>query len=314
VSITVPLSAWTGGWTPDPIGLLALALSIGYAIAGHRRARTARTPIPLARAIAFHLGCLLLFVLGCGPLTHYATLLFWVRAMQITILLYLVPLALACGTPLRVFGSAAPASSRRPLLRLLRSRAAKILTHPAVASPLLLITPWVLLFTGWNVAAMRSQWVDVPTRLLLLGIGFVYFWSRVQADPVPRRFPQGLSLLLTIAESLGDGILGVTVWLFGLQYVDYYGSLGFTDPDQLRLSQTIGAGMLWLLADVIGLPFLAVLMAALRREDRRNEIAVDAALDRAAAAPPTEQPDGAPTPSAGLWWEQNDELRDRFRR
>lgn len=305
MSLTVPLSAWSD-WTADPIGVLAVAASAGYLVAGWRCRRGDGVPVP--RRIAFHFGCLGLFVLSCGPLTHYATELFWVRALQITVLLYLVPLALASGTPLTAIGAALPAPAALRGIAALRSRPAHLLTHPAVASGLLLAVPWILIFTGWNVAAMRHGALDAVTRLILLMIGGLYFWTRIQADPVPRRWPQGLSLLVTLVESIGDGILGVVVWLGPVLYTGYYAALGFTDADALRTSQTIGAGMLWILADVIGVPFLMILLVALRREDTATQARVDAAQDAAEAAAPVDD-----APPAGLWWEQDPRLRDRFR-
>jgi hypothetical protein len=78
-------------------------------------------------------------------------------------------------------------------------------------------------------------------------------------------------------------------------------------PDQ-RLDQTIGAGVLWILGDVVGLPFVLLLMRALSHDEKAHAVRVDAELDTAEAA----ESDGAA--AAGLWWENDPQLRERFRR
>jgi len=79
------------------------------------------------------------------------------------------------------------------------------------------------------------------------------------------------------------------------------------DQRRQRLDQTIGAGVLWILGDVVGLPFVLLLMRALSRDERAHAVEVDAELDTA------EQTDDEAAPS-GLWWENDPQLRERFRR
>lgn len=249
----------------------------------------------------------MLAILACGPIHAYAPHLFWARALEITVLLYCVPLLLASGMPVTVIGGNLPTHLRRRGERFLRSAPAKAVTHPAVASGLLLVTPWVLLFTSWNTTALAHPALDVLTRGWLLAVGVGYYYSRTQADPVPRRYPQSLSLLITLVESLADGVLGIVVWLGPTMDTIYYAGLGLTDTAQLRLSQTVGAGMLWLLADVFGLPFLMLLMTALRREDSRRQARADAAIDAASEERPGDEP------TTGLWWETDPRMTDRYR-
>ncbi len=308
MSITVPASAWLNDGHIDPLGVAAVVLALAYLWAARGGA------VPVARRVAFVLvGCLAAAVIACGPIAEYAPRLFWVRALQITLLLYVVPLGLASGMPVTVFGGRLSPARRSAALRALRSPLARALGHPVVGSGLLLVTPWVLLFSGWNLAAMHSPALDLVTRCALVLAGFVYFYTRIQADPVPRRYPQGLSLLITLVESLADGVLGIVVWLGPLLYTAHYAALGFGE-DQMRLSQTVGAGMLWLLADLFGLPFLVILMLALRREDAARQVRVDAAEDARDAARADAPGVGDGAQSTGLWWESDPGLAHRYRR
>ena len=74
----------------------------------------------------------------------------------------------------------------------------------------------------------------------------------------------------------------------------------------MRVDQSIGAGVLWLLGDVLGVGFIAVLMQRFFSADERSRAAtvVDAELDQGAGS----------APPSGLWWENDPQLRDRMRR
>ncbi|MGN6336211.1 MAG: cytochrome c oxidase assembly protein, partial [Mycobacterium sp.] len=85
-------------------------------------------------------------------------------------------------------------------------------------------------------------------------------------------------------------------------------------PDP-RLDQTIGAGVLWILGDLVGWPFVLLLMRALSRDEKAHAVAVDAELDEAEAkAHSGEGADGETPAASGLWWENDPQLRERFHR
>jgi cytochrome c oxidase assembly factor CtaG len=169
-------------------------------------------------------------------------------------------------------------------------------------------TPWLLYLTPWYTAALENEWIGAPTRIVFVAIGFGYFYARLQADPVPRRYSQAISLLITVTEALGDGVLGLVIWQGSLIGAAYYAALHRSwGPDQ-RLDQTIGAGVLWILGDLVGWPFVLLLMRALSRDESAHAVRVDAELDAAEAA---ESESAAPS---GLWWENDPQLRERFRR
>jgi cytochrome c oxidase assembly factor CtaG len=238
----------------------------------------------------------------------YAYVLFWMRALQVLLLLYVVPFFLAQAKPVTVVRDALGPAGRDRIDRLLASRLARVIAHPLTTSLAMLATPWLLYLTPWYTAALESEWIGAPTRILLVAIGFGYFYARLQADPVPRKYSQLISLLITVAETLGDGLLGLVIWQGSLIATAYYAGLHRSwGPDQ-RLDQTIGAGVLWILGDVVGLPFVLLLMRALSRDEKAHAVQVDAELDKAEAA------EGESVAPSGLWWENDPQLRERFRR
>jgi cytochrome c oxidase assembly factor CtaG len=233
----------------------------------------------------------------------YAPVLFWVRALQVLLLLLVTPFLLALGRPVAVLCAASPAIDR-VVESALSSRVLRVACSPLVTSVAMLATPWLLYLTPWYVASMTGP-VATATRLLLVVVGFGYFYARLQTDPVPRRFSPLVSIGISVVESLADGLLGVVLWLGPLIAVDYYASLQRNWGPSPRIDQSIGAGILWIAGDVLSIPFVLVLMRQLGSHERRRAAEVDAALEDVTA----EQ-----GPASTLWWENDPQLRDRFGR
>ena len=295
-------------WYLDLTSATLIVLVAGTYAWCYRRARGGAQPVEPAQAGCVGVGIVLWALATVGAIGSYAYVLFWVRALQVLLLLYVVPFFLAQGKPITVGRDALGPGGRERVDRLLGSRWARVLAHPLTTSLAMLATPWLLYLTPWYTAALQNQWIGALTRIILVVIGFGYFYARLQADPVPRKYPQLISLLISVAETLGDGVLGLVIWQGSLIAAEYYSALHRSwGPDQ-RLDQTIGAGVLWILGDVVGLPFVLLLMRALSRDERAQAIQVDAELDR------TETIASEEAAPAGLWWENDPQMRDRFRR
>jgi len=295
-------------WHTDVVSATAIVLlAIGYAWC-YRQTRNAELPVGRAHAGCFYVGLLAWALATASSIGAYAYVLFWVRALQVLLLLYVVPFFIAQGKPVTVVRDALGPAGRDRIDRFLATRFARVIAHPATTSLAMLATPWLLYLTPWYTAALETEWVGAPTRILLVAIGFGYFYARLQEDPVPRKYPQLISLLITIGEALGDGVLGLVIWQGSLIGAAYYAGLHRSwGPDQ-RLDQTIGAGVLWILGDLVGWPFVLMLMRALSRDEKAHAVQVDAELDMAESA------EDQSTAPSGLWWENDPQLRERFRR
>ena len=295
-------------WTIDPIALLIAAGLGGWYYWSVRRLRRNGGHWPRARSIAFlgaGLGSYLLATMSC--IGVYADVLFSMRAAQIIVLLMVSPLGLALGAPFTLLRETLPANQAARCRALLHSRLGKTLAFPATTSALLIATPWLLYFTDWYPTVLRSTIVDGLTRIALLLIGFGYFWSRLQLDPVPRRYPYLVSMWITFAEVIFDAALGLTLWFSGhLVAGDYYQTLGRPWGPDLRLDQIIGAGVLWIVGDLAGLPFLGALVTRMMREDTKQAQEIDKQLD---AQQPVDSPE-----LTRPWWENDPVLAARFKR
>jgi len=294
-------------WTVDvPVLLIVLVLA-GFYLAGVRRVRRGGQPWPGARAVAFLAGGTGALVIATMSFAGvYQRVLFWPRAVQTVLLLLVAPLFLALGRPLSLLIAALPAPGAR-VAAAVQSRAARVLTFPAVTALVLMIVPFLLYFTPWYAAGLRSDTVRELTYFALMAPGLVFFWTLLRVDPVPKAYPYLVSLWVTGAEVVGDAVLGLAV--IADQHLlagSYYQALARPWGPSLRADQVIGGGALWILGDLVGLPFLAAQLILMIREDEREAAQVDAELDAGEELAPA-------APASRLWWQSDPRFTGRFR-
>jgi cytochrome c oxidase assembly factor CtaG len=299
--------------------VVVLAVALLY-LAGMRRVRRSGRPWPRAWAVAFLIGGTGAVVIATMSfLGVYQHVLFYVRAVQTVLLLLAAPLFLALGRPLSLFKAALPGPGRRAEA-VVHSRAARILTFPAITAMVLVIVPFLLYFTPWYEAGLRNATVRELTYAALLLPGLVFFWTLLRVDPVPKAYPYLVALWVTGAEVVGDAVLGLAV--IADQHLiagSYYQALGRPWGPSLRADQVIGGGALWILGDLVGLPFLAAQLIQMIREDDQEAARVDAELDagaQTAAAPGAGEADMTPaaTSDSQPWWESDSRFTGRFHR
>jgi cytochrome c oxidase assembly factor CtaG len=285
-------------------GLAIIGLSLGYGLA-YRRAARRGDPVSPGNVWCFAIGIVVLVAATMSVIGVYDAVLFWVRALQVLLLLFVVPFFLAMGRPVSVVRGAMGSAGQSRLDSMLATPAARLLAHPATTSIAMLGTPWLLYLTPWYVAALEHSAVAAATGGILLLVGFGYFYARLQTDPVPRRYSQLVSLVISIIESISDGLLGIVLWLGPLIAADYYAHVGRHWGPSLRVDQSIGAGILWIVGDVLGVPFIIVLMRLFSADEKVHADAVDHELESA------QELSGG---TSGLWWENDPQLRERMGR
>jgi cytochrome c oxidase assembly factor CtaG len=308
-------------WTLDvPMLVLVLVLSGGYLAA----ARRAPAGWPAARRVWFcGLGLGFLVIATMSWVGAYQPVLFYARAVQTVLLVLVVPLFLALGRPVTLATAAFPAAGRR-IEAVIRSRTARVLTFPAITTFALVAVPFAMYFTSWYPAAFHSGAVRELTFLALMAPGFAFFWTLLRVDPVPKAYPYAVSMWITGAEVVGDAVLGIAViasqTLIGAAY---YHALARPWGPSLKTDQVIGGGVLWILGDLVGLPFLAAQLIQLMREDESEAAKVDADLDakeaelaaaaEVAAAAGRDEPGGTDGEPARPWWEDDPRFTGRFK-
>jgi len=271
----------------------------------------------------------------------YEGTLFYARATQTVLLIILVPLFLAMGKPLTLLIEAYPRAGR-PVGKAVRSRVAKVVMFPAVTTVVAVAVPMVMYFTSWYTAVFASGAVRNLTYLILIAPGYLFFWTLLHVDPVPKEYPYGIGLWISTGEVIGDAIFGLAViadqTVLGAAH---YHAVGYPYGPSLATSQVIGGGVIWILGDIVGLPFIGVQLVQMMRADKREAAEIDAELDardaarEAARAAGAGHPNGAgaatpvhlavgadleaievgePDAADRPWWESDPRLTDRFKR
>src|ERR1700761_4424891 len=276
-------------WTLDP-WMLALVLLLGAAyLTGVRRGRdrgpgATAPPWPWTRMANFGLGLAIVVIATMGSFGAYANVLFFMRAFQTILLLMLAPLFLTLGRPLTLFIEVFPRAGQR-LERAVRSKAARVLTFPAITTVALIAVAVVMYFTHWYTATFHSVTVRELTFLALMLPGYVFFWTLLRVDPVPKIYSYGVSLWITAFEVVGDAFLGLAVLAdTNLIGAGYYHALARPWGLSLHTDQIVGGGTLWIFGDLVGLPFLIAQLIQFIREDEAEAAVVDAELDAREAA------------------------------
>jgi cytochrome c oxidase assembly factor CtaG len=333
-------------WTLDPWMLALILLLGGGYLAGVRRVRGVRgggkpprrrssgegrrpprdntdnTAWPVARPIWFcGLGLGFLVIATMSWVGVYQSVLMYPRAVQTVLLVLVVPLFLALGRPLTLFAMVFPRAGAR-LAAVINCRPARILTFPAITTFALVAVPFVMYFTSWYTAAFHSTTVRELTYLVLMVPGFVFFWTLLRVDPVPKQYAYAVSMWITGAAVIGDAFFGVAVIADqNLIGASYFHALARPWGPTLATDQVIAGGVLWILGDLVGLPFLAAQLIHMMREDESDAARIDAELDaqQAQAQPsaPGEQakPQEAQEPQGSkLWWEDDPRITGRFNR
>ena len=278
-------------WTFDPLmAVLVVILGASY-LAGARRVRD----WPVARPIWFcGLGIGFLILATMSWVGVYQPVLFYARAVQTVLLVLVVPLFLVLGRPVTLVTRVFPRAGTR-LKAAIRSRPAKVLTFPAITTLALVGVPFVMYFTSWYTEVFYSTAVRELTFLVLMTPGLVFFWTLLRVDPVPKEYPYGVSMWITGGEVIGDAFFGIAVIAYQtLIGGAYYHALGRPWGPSLATDQVIGGGVLWILGDLVGLPFLAAVLIYMMREDESEAARIDAELDAQEARQAREAPDADP--------------------
>ncbi len=293
-------------WRFDPVVTIALvALGAAYVVA-FGRARRRGAALPWWRLVAFlMLGLGGIAVCTMSSLAVYQHTDLWALAVQMTLLISIVPVCLALGAPVDVVR--AQGDGER-LDRWLRSRPVRLLTFPVVAAVLGVVVQMYLYFGPLLGAALRSRTTMDATYLLVLVVGCLLALPLLGAKMLPDWCTEPMRLLFAAVDGLLDAIPGIAVMTTGAVLAGgfYRRGIGST-ADALGAEHVAGAAILTL-AELVSLPLLIILFFRWAgRETRRT-------------APPVAPRSAAPVEEPMLerpWWEtqagprRTDEYRGR---
>ncbi|WP_285725377.1 cytochrome c oxidase assembly protein [Psychromicrobium xiongbiense] len=266
----------TWGFAPWPV-LLAVLLG-GLYLWGR-----ARVPDwPLWRTLAFLLlGLGGYLVVSCGFLGFYAGALRWAFVLKFALLLFVIPLLMALGDPLRLAGLAIPQGElRRQLARIVRWPLAVL--GNAVVAPLVGLILFSLMLTPLAGFMRLSPGFEAAGSVLtpLLGLAMV-----LPLASTTKRVASAvllLEFLFAFIELLADAIPGIFLRLADT-VLDGVGPAPGTLPrpwfPQALRDQQLAGDWLWFVAEAADLPLLILLVMRFARTERRERAEVDALSD-----------------------------------
>lgn len=232
---------------------------------------------PAGRTASWLAGCLVLLLATSSGLGRYAPAMFSVQAVVHMLVGMLAPLLLALGAPLTLAGAVlrpAPEGGlpgpREWLETWQGSRPVRALTEPVVATVLFVGAPFLLYFTDLYDVTARFHWAHLAMDLIFLAVGYLFAWSVVGGDPVPRPAASllriGLILVAMPFEVLFAAAILASKHIIGngTASAGLYQALALPWVPDLAADQRLGAYLALAAGEAIMLVALAVVVVRWR--------------------------------------------------
>jgi len=287
-------------WHFDALSLsfiLALGAFYGWRL---RRVAVAGVNWPWWRSLAFvGLGLGGIALCTMSSLAVYQRAVPWAFAIQITVLMTVVPVALAVGDPVGLIRAGCSPASRARVDAALHGRVARVLTFPLAAAVVGVIVQMLLFFGPFLGPALRHGWVMNLLYLVALGAGCLLAWPLLGDDLLPDWCTPPLRMLFAALDGLLDAIPGIALAASGsLIAGGYFGAHRPVWTSDVLGDQHLAGGLAVAVSEVVALPLLVVLFFQWARSElapRRPSAATSdlSGPDAASEEPVLERP----------WWE-----------
>jgi putative copper resistance protein D len=232
-------------------------------------------------------GLVVLTYITSGPPSVYGRILFSAHMVDHMALTMVAPIFLVLGAPVTLALRALPArrdGSRGPrewLLVFVHSKFSQLVTHPLFAAANFAGSIVLFYYSDAFGYAMRNH---IGHELMILHFsltGYIFVLTMIGTDPLPRRAPYPMRLLLLLATMGFHAFFGVSIMGgTGLLAADYFGNLGRPWGPSALLDQQIGGGVAWGIGEVPTLLVAIGVAVMWSRSDARESKRTDRAADR----------------------------------
>lgn len=278
---------WFTVWRPDwlwiAVALLAAYLYLRAAWTLNRRGDR----WPWIRSVLWLIGLAALVFFTSGGPAVYGRVLFSAHMLDHMALTMVVPVFLVLGAPvtlaLRALGPRHDGTRgpREWVMVLVHSRAATVLTHPLFVAANFAGSIVLFYYSDAFGFALREHAGHELMTVHFVSTGYLFVLSMVGTDPLPRRAPYPLRLLLLLATMAFHAFFGVT--LMGsttLLQPDWFTGLGRDWGLSALADQQLAGAITWGIGEVPTL-LLAIGVAIMwSRSDTREMRRTDRAADR----------------------------------
>lgn len=278
---------WLTEWRPDWLWVAVAAFGLVAYILGLRKVLRRGDSWSWFRTINWVIGLGVLTYVTSGPPAVYGRVLFSAHMVDHMALTMVAPIFLVLGAPVTLALRALAArrdSSRGPrewLLIFIHSKFSQLVTHPIFAAANFAGSIVLFYYSDAFGYAMRDHIGHELMNLHFALTGYIFVLTMIGTDPLPRRAPYPMRLMLLLATMgfhafFGVAIMGGT----GLLAADYFGNLGRTWGPSALLDQQMGGAVAWGIGEVPTLLVAIGVAVQWSRSDARESKRTDRAADR----------------------------------
>jgi cytochrome c oxidase assembly factor CtaG len=239
------------------------------------------------RSVNWVIGMLVLTYITSGPPSVYGRVLFSAHMVDHMALTMVAPIFLVLGAPATLALRALPARRdgsrglREWLLVFVHSKFSQLVTHPIFAAGNFAGSIVLFYFSDAFGFAMREHVCHELMNLHFALTGYILVLSMIGTDPLPRRAPYQMRLVLLLATMGFHAFFGVAVMGgTSLLAADYFGNLGRAWGQSALLDQQTGGAVAWGIGEVPTLLVAIGVAVMWSRSDARETKRVDRAADR----------------------------------
>jgi putative copper resistance protein D len=278
---------WLTEWRPDWLWIAVALFGLVSYLLGVAKVRRRGDKWQWFRSVNWVIGLLVLTYITSGPPSVYGRVLFSAHMVDHMALTMVAPIFLVLGAPVTLALRALPARGdgsrglREWLLVFVHSKFSQLVTHPIFAAGNFAGSIVLFYYSDAFGYAMRDHLGHELMNLHFALTGYIFVLSMIGTDPLPRRAPYPMRLLLLLATMgfhafFGVAIMGGT----GLLAADYFGNLGRTWGQSALLDQQTGGAVAWGIGEVPTLLVAIGVAVMWSRSDARETKRVDRAADR----------------------------------
>ncbi|MFB9653445.1 cytochrome c oxidase assembly protein [Pseudarthrobacter oxydans] len=278
---------WFTVWRPDWLWItLAATAAVLYLLGAHRLRRRGDN-WPWIRTALWLTGLAALVFFTSGGPSVYGRILFSAHMVDHMALTMVVPVFLVLGSPVTLaLRTLAPRrdGSRGPrewIMILVHSRVAAVLTHPLFVAANFAGSIVLFYYSDAFGFALREHAGHELMTAHFLITGYLFILSMIGTDPLPRRAPYPLRLLLLLATMAFHAFFGVT--LMGsptLLQPDWFTGLGRDWGPSALADQQMGGAITWGIGEVPTLLIAIGVAVMWSRSDAREMRRTDRAAVR----------------------------------
>ncbi|MBG6189529.1 putative copper resistance protein D [Arthrobacter sp. CAN_A212] len=278
---------WLTEWRFDWLWIaFAAVVAVAY-ISGVVKLRRRGDTWSLLRLACWLIGLALLTYITSGPLAVYGMVLFSSHMVGHMALTMVVPLFLVLGAPVTLALKALTPRGdgsrgiREWILVIVHSRASALVTHPLFAAANFAGSIVIFYYSPLFGFAMREHVGHELMYVHFLITGYIFVLSMLGSDPVPRRAPYPLRILLLFATMAFHAFFGVALMgSTSLLQASWFGNMGRDWGPSALEDQQLGGALTWGIGEIPTLLVAIGVAIMWSRDDARESKRTDRAADR----------------------------------